>query len=482
MKSIYFKNFMMTAMLVVISFFILGTSIVILGRNFALNQKRDSIALSATEISKAASAFSEENGDLTAWYLRLIISSLAKSTGNHIFITDLHGVVVSSSDMDVVSPYIGKQISSSIMEQLYRYGKFQKLTTLDNIYNERPYYVVALPIVMEDSNSLIGYIFVGSDCTEIIDAWASASSFFIATAILVMFMAILMSYYTSKRQSEPLLEIAAAARRFAHGDFAARVADEGREDEIGELTESFNMMAESLEKSEQNRSEFIANLSHELKTPMTTISGFADGILDGTIPKNEQDKYLATISSETKRLSRLVRQMLQMSKIQSVDTPALLVRSFDLSEVIMRTLLTFEGKITQHGLDVDAQLPEERIIVRGDEDSITQVVYNLLDNAIKFSESGTAIGISLWKQGGKAFVSIKNRGETISPQELPFIFDRFHKTDKSRSLDRDGVGLGLSIVKTILNNHNEDVSVTSREGLTEFVFTVKLKAGKNESA
>jgi len=469
-------------MLVVISFFILGTSIVILGRNFALNQKRNNIALSATEISKAASAFSEENGDLNGWYLRLIISSLAKSTGNHILITDTQGVIVSSSDMDVVSPYIGKQISSGIMEELYKYGKFQKLTTLDNFYNERPYYVVALPIVIDIDNSLVGYIFVGSDCTEIIRAWGTASTVFITTAIIIMLLAIILSYYTSKRQSEPLLEIAAAAQRFAHGDFAARVADEGRQDEIGELTESFNMMAESLEKSEQLRSEFIANLSHELKTPMTTISGFADGILDGTIPKEEQDRYLATISSETKRLSRLVRQMLQMSRIQSVDTPALLSRSFNLSEVIMRTLLTFEGKITKHGLDVDAQLPEESIIVRGDEDSITQVIYNLLDNAIKFSETGTAIGISLWKQGGKAFVSIKNHGETISPQELPFIFDRFHKTDKSRSLDRDGVGLGLSIVKTILNNHNEDVSVTSRDGLTEFVFTVKLKTSKNESA
>lgn len=474
-NSIYFKNFVMTAMLVIISFFILGTSIVILGRNFALNQKRNNIALSATEISKAASAFSEENGDLNGWYLRLIISSLAKSTGNHILITDTQGVIVSSSDMDVVSPYIGKQISSSIMEELYKYGKFQKLTTLDNFYNERPYYVVALPIVIDVDNSLVGYIFVGSDCTEIIRAWGTASTVFITTAIIIMLLAIILSYYTSKRQSEPLLEIAAAAQRFAHGDFAARVADEGRQDEIGELTESFNMMAESLEKSEQLRSEFIANLSHELKTPMTTISGFADGILDGTIPKEEQDRYLATISSETKRLSRLVRQMLQMSRIQSVDTPALLSRSFNLSEVIMRTLLTFEGKITQHGLDVDAQLPEESIIVRGDEDSITQVVYNLLDNAIKFSETGTAIGISLWKQGGKAFVSIKNHGETISPQELPFIFDRFHKTDKSRSLDRDGVGLGLSIVKTILNNHNEDVSVTSRDGVTEFIFTVRLK-------
>lgn len=474
MKSIYLKNFVVSAMLVVLSFFILGTSIVFLGRSFALNQKRESIATNAAEVSKTAAAFCE-NGDLNAWYLRLIISSLAQSSGDDIFITDTHGLVVSSSDMEVVSPNIGRQISQDVMQELYRTGKFQKLTNLGDFYKGRPYYVVGLPIASEDSNMLVGYVFVGSDCAAIINAWGTASTLFILTAAFVMLLALLLSFYNSKRQSKPLNEMASAARRFAHGDFSARVADDGRQDEIGALTASFNTMAESLEKSEQLRSEFVANLSHELKTPMTTIAGFADGILDGTIPKEDQDRYLATISSETKRLSRLVRQMLEMSRIQSVDTAALLSRSFDLSEVIMRTLLAFEGKITQHNLDVNAQFPEERITVRGDEDSITQVVYNLLDNAIKFSESGTTLEISLWKQSGKAFVSIKNHGETISPQELPLVFDRFHKTDKSRSLDRDGVGLGLSIVKTILNNHNEDITVSSKDGVTEFVFTVKLK-------
>lgn len=475
MKSVYFKNFVMTAMLVVISFFILGTSIVILGRAFALAQKRDSISQNATEISKTAAAFYEESGDMNAWYLRLIISSLAKSTETQVFITDTHGMVVSTSDMDIVSPYIGRQVSDVVMEQLYKTGSFKKLTTLAGFYDDRQYYIVALPIQIEQNDAIVGYVFVGSDATQIVDSWSTASTVFIITALIIMVLALILSYFTSKHQSEPLLEMAAAARRFAHGDFSARVSDAGREDEIGELTESFNMMAESLEKSEHLRCEFIANISHELKTPMTTIAGFADGILDGTIPKEDQDKYLTTISSETKRLSRLVRQMLQMSKIQSVDTPALLSRTFNLSEVIMRTLLTFEGKINEHKLDVNAQLPEESIIVRGDEDSITQVVNNLIDNAIKFSETGSTIGISLWKQNGKAYVSIRNNGETISPQELPFIFDRFHKTDKSRSLDRDGVGLGLSIVKTILNNHNEDITVTSHEGITEFIFTVRLK-------
>ena len=167
--------------------------------------------------------------------------------------------------------------------------------------------------------------------------------------------------------------------------------------------------------------------------------------------------------------------MLEMSRIQSVDKASLLSRSFDFSEVIMRTLLNFETKITERGLDVDAQLPEENMLVRGDEDSYMQVVYNLLDNAIKFAAPGTALGVSLWKQVGKAYVSVSNRGETISPEELPFLFDRFRKADKSRSKDRDGYGLGLAIVKTILNNNGEDVTVTSRDGLTDFIFTAKLK-------
>ena len=477
MKSVYFKNFVMTAMMVVISFFILGTSIVLLARSFALQQKRDSIAVSATEVSKAASAFYGESRDLNAWYMRLILSSLSKSTGNHIFITDISGFVVTSSDMEIISPYIGRQVNVRVMEELYQKGSFHQMTNLESIYNDRPYYVVALPITAGVESSPVAYVFVGSDFTELVDTWGTTSAVFLFTALIVMILALILSFYTSKRQSGPLLEMAAAARRFAHGDFSARVSDDGRSDELGELTESFNMMAESLENSEQLSSEFVANISHELKTPMTTIAGFADGLLDGTIPREDQDKYLECISIETKRLSRLVRQMLQMSKIQEVDTPALLARSFDLSEVIIRTLLTFEGKIMEHGLDVDAQLPEESIIVRGDEDSITQVVYNLLDNAIKFAEPSSVICIALWRQTCRAYVSIKNQGETILPQELPFIFDRFHKTDKSRSLDRDGVGLGLSIVKTILNNHNEDITATSRDGITEFVFTMRLKGG-----
>ena len=137
-------------------------------------------------------------------------------------------------------------------------------------------------------------------------------------------------------------------------------------------------------------------------------------------------------------------------------------------------LLSLEHKITDKGLDVDAQLPEEAVMVRGEQDAINQVVYNLIDNAAKFAPRGSVLRLAVWKQTGKAYVSVENDGETISPEELPLIFDRFHKTDKSRSQDRDGVGLGLYIVKTILDNHGEDIFVTSRDGVTRFVFTMTV--------
>jgi signal transduction histidine kinase len=237
-------------------------------------------------------------------------------------------------------------------------------------------------------------------------------------------------------------------------------------------------MADSLQRSEQRRNDFIANVSHELKTPMTTISGFADGLLDGTIPREQQDKYLVIIADETRRLSRLVRSMLDLSRMEGAGSDLARRREFDISEVVLSTLLSFEARDSDKRLDVDLQVPENHINVLGDPDAITRVVYNLMDNAIKFAYPGSTLGVSLWKNDGKAYVSVRDTGETIPSADLPYIFDRFHKSDRSRSLDRDGVGLGLYLVKRILDAHGEDIAVTSRDGVTDFVFTLTLAGEK----
>lgn len=473
MNSLFLKHFSLTAVLVIISFTFLGALFVFLGRNFTIDEKKDSIYVNAEALTDTAAAYSNENM-LDSWNFRIIVSTVAESTGNQILVSDSEGFVLVNTKPNASASGINKRISQDILAQAALNASQGKATILDGYNNSESFYMVIMP-VYSDSGKTTAYVFVGSDMSPYVQAWTAPSRLFIFLSMGIMLLSLMMSYVASRLQSRPINEMAAAAKRFARGDFSVRVTNYGSFDEIGALTESFNSMADSLERSEQLRSDFIANVSHELKTPMTTISGFADGLLDGTIPQSEQGQYLEIISSETKRLSRMVRQMLQMSRIQNADTSALLSQTFDLSEMVMRTLLAFENKITAQQLDVDAQIPEENIIVRGDPDSITQVFYNLLDNAVKFAEKGSSIGVSIWKQDGRAHVSVKNSGECISPEDMPHIFDRFHKTDRSRSRDRDGVGLGLSIVKTILNNHKENIYVTSRNGETEFIFTVRLK-------
>ena len=472
MRSFYFKNFIVVAIMVMLSFIILGASFVLVGRNYTLRERQSTIESNVIELSRLASAYAQE-GELDDWNFRIILSTIAQSTDNHCFLVRTDGTIASCSDRDYRCGHIGAKIPDGILDSLTTDYYYSGLTLLDGLY-DHPSYVAALP-VLRPQGEIAAYVFAGTNVTGVIQAWRTLLNIFLVIAFSIMSLTLILGFISSKVRAKPINEMADAALKFAHGDFSARVTADERDDEIGALAASFNQMAESLEQSERQRSEFVANVAHELKTPMTTIAGFADGILDGTIPYEKQAAYLETISSETKRLNRLVRSMLDLSRIQSVGAEELRRHSFDAAELLVETLVLFEPKINERKLDVDVQLPEDPMTVCGSRDAINQVVYNLLENAVKFSVPGSTLGLSLFKQGGKAYVSVKNHGETIPPEELALIFDRFHKTDKSRSLDRDGYGLGLYIVKTILNNHGEDIVVTSRAGVTEFVFSLTLK-------
>jgi len=472
MKSIYFKNFAATAAMVVLSFFILSMAFVFLGRSYVINNYRNSMQANAEEVRHNAQAMARD-GALNDWGLRMTISSLSQITGNHIFLCDTAGTVVSCSDMNIACDHIGKVITGISYDALNQGNALDLVTTLGGFYL-KPHYVVSEAIDTADGSTILGYVFVSADSGTIVERWDTFLWVLLAASVAVMLLALGLAFMTSKRMAKPLEEMARATRSFAHGDFSVRVADDNRDDEVGALVSAFNSMADSLERSEQRRNDFIANVSHELKTPMTTIAGFADGLLDGTIPKDQQDKYLLTIADETRRLSRLVRSMLDLSRMESAGTDLTRRREFDILETIISTLLSFEARATEKDLDVDLQLPENHVNVLADPDAITRVIYNLLDNAMKFAAEGSVLTVSLWKADGKAYVSVKDRGETIPESDLPFIFDRFHKSDRSRSLDRDGVGLGLYLVKSILDAHGEDIAVTSRDGVTEFVFSLTL--------
>ena len=470
--SSYLRNFFTTSLLVVVSFLLIGISFGLVSRNVFLTETRAQVENSSEQVSRMAEAYARD-GDLRSLELRITLSTVASSTGQHIFIISPAGTVVSCSDSAVFCEHMGMDLDDSVTDALADTERVTFRGDLGGMYSD-VHYTIATPL-HGNGGVLLGYLFVSRDTKAALDVWQSILPMFVMISLVVLIMALLLSYASSLYLSKPLRAMAEVARRFGQGDMTARVEEPELSDEIGELAEAFNSMADSLEKSEERRREFIANVSHELKTPMTTISGFADGILDGTIPPQSEKRYLQTISSETKRLNRLVRSMLELSKIQAGDRSTLLKQTFDITEIMRLTLINFVDKIEERRLDVDFQVPEEPIVVMGDPDAITQVVYNLLDNAVKFSKDGTQLGISVWKDNTKAYVSIRNHGNTIPEAEIPLLFDRFHKSDRSRSRDRDGVGLGLYIVKTILISHGEDIAVTSRQGVTDFVFTLTLK-------
>ena len=461
MKTMYGRQFATMVGMVLLSFLMLGASFATLSYQYTIREKKDTLERNARYIAQFTSDSVESGGKLV-WQtpaFQKYLSSVAKVSDSHVMVATPEGVIVyaTSGSADLIE-FQYAELSPATVASIVD-GSRVGMDQLDGLYRE-PRYLVGLPIT-NDKGYLQGLVLV----------WRDLSGILLVTALAVVLIAAIISSVTSMRQSQPIKEIAAAARQFGLGRLDVRVDVGSRRDEVGELAEAFNAMADSLAKSEQRRSEFIANVSHELKTPMTSIAGFADGILDGTIPPDQERHYLQIISSETRRLSRLVRSMLDLSRLQSDERAA--QQQFDLCETLVRALVTLEGKVNAKRLEVDAQLPQdEPVPVWGDQDAITQVCYNLLDNAIKFSQEGGVLGLGVSVKGAKATVTISNQGETIPPGEQQLIFDRFHKTDHSRSADRDGVGLGLYIVKTILNSHKETISCVSEDGVTKFIFTM----------
>lgn len=472
-SGIYWKQFSVTVGMVALTLLLLGASFFALTYSYIMAEKRSELEDKAKIIAQMAeTAYNRPGAYQSIWNedLKEIIDVAQQMSDINflIWIPRLGGFI--STDASVSNTEL--TLPEAMGNKLAKNETYAGSTDL-GVY-EKDRFVVAVPARSTPGGHVIaGPVLAVADTNSLTGMWWAFLGIFAMTAFTVLLIAFVATATTTMQQTKPIKDMASAARKFAEGNFDARVYDCGREDEIGELTEAFNAMADSLQKNEQQRREFVANISHELKTPMTTIAGYADGILDGVISPEEEDQYLRIISDEARRLARLVRRMLDVSQLQSLD----LIKEkkpFDLSESMRRVLVSMEKKITTRGLDVDVEIPEEPVIVLGDNDLLTQVVYNLLENAAKFAAQGSTLGLKLTRQGSKAIVTVQNRGETIPPDELPLLFERFHKTDKSRSADKDGVGLGLYIVRTILEQHREKITATSEDGLTTFAFTVQL--------
>ena len=477
-QGLYWRQLFVTAGMVMLTLFLLGASFFSLSYNYARSQQSDELLDRAEIMSRLSVDYLESGRYLNIEDLRndpgfqQLASFGATVSDVQFMICDTEGHVLLSTDENLSGKVVTmpEEMTREILEE----GSTSHRDDLDGLYEQKRM-VVGVPVVNRDTDRTVGVVYAVSLSTSADTMWQGFVGLFFMTAFVVLMIAFMASSITAMRQVQPIREMVQATRQYAEGDFDVRMKDYGQRDEMGELAASFNNMAESLQQTERQRREFIANISHELKTPMTTIAGYTDGILDGTIPPENERQYLQIISNESRRLSRLVRRMLDVSQLQVMD-PLKSGSHFDICESMRRVLISMEKKITDRHLDVDADIPEEPILVRGDNDMITQVIYNLLENATKFAREGTTLYLGVTTIDGKARVTVRNLGDTIPAEELPLLFERFHKSDKSRSEDKDGVGLGLYIVKTILEQHKEKINVTSENGVTTFAFSLSMDA------
>lgn len=472
MKSSFTRSFTTAATILLLALTILGASFQYQVKEYLVEATVSSLEQDAEVIANLAAAYNV-GGTLSNRELLLNLNVVSQVTNADVVICDSDGYIILCSDALSGCQHQGLQLNREYLQKVFENGSDSATGHIDGLYEEERY-VVSAPIVSNDAAT--GLVIVSVPTLTTGKTLNRISNIFLTAAVFVVLISVLAVTAFARRESKPLRDMAKAANDFAHGNLEARVrVEEDYSEEVEELALAFNNMASSLQKSEYRRQEFVANVSHELKTPMTTISGYIDGILDGTIPPDCRSHYLQIVSDETKRLSRLVRSMLDISQLQQEQgIPEEQKIHFDLEECAGQVLITFEKKINDKGINVDVDFPPHPVFTVANQDSITQVIYNLIDNAVKFCPRGGTLGLKIREGNSKAYVSVSNDGDTIPPEELPLVFDRFHKLDKSRSRNRDGWGLGLYIVKTIVCSHGENISVSSKDGKTEFTFTMPL--------
>ena len=474
MKTTFSRTFSTLITVLLTALILVGLASQALVKKYLTDTAISELEKNSTAIAELASAYSA-GGGLFNWDFMVNLDVASQVTSADIIIFDADGQALICSDVITGCSHQGMSVDRSYMQKVIAAGGDATTGRITQLYDEVRY-IVATPISDFDTGANLGLVIVSRPTLTTTVVMTRISNIFLSVSFIAIILSVILIFVPIRRQSDPLKQMANAARSFGHGDLDARVKlEEDYPEEIEDLARAFNNMAQELQKSEYQRKEFVANVSHELKTPMTTISGYIDGILDGTIPEHRHRYYLQIVSDETKRLSRLVRSMLDISRLQDQGgIPDDKKMQFDLEECAGQVLLTFEQKINGKKLNVDVDMPPHPLYTFASEDMVTQVIYNLIDNAVKFCPQGGTLGLRLKEGGNKIYISVSNDGDTIPAGELPLVFDRFHKIDKSRSQNRDGWGLGLYIVKTIVCSHGENISVSSRDGRTEFTFTMPL--------
>ncbi len=461
MKSKLFNKFFLTvSAIIIVSFTAVLTTVSFVTSNYFSKDKYSLLSDNCNSVAKIAST------DINSTNFNRNIYNIIRVQNDvsdvDVFICDNSGKIIICGCNELFSVKECSHQEKIVEQQILKKAKnneYSEIGTLNGLYQEN-HYVVGVPIISADGTAN-GYVFSSTSAEslkQLLSTLRKMSFFYCLIPIVITFFVL---YSLTYKFSKPLKSMSIAARRMARGDFSHRIPVTS-DDEIGELSVSFNNMTDSLAKLENMRRSFIGNVSHELRTPMTTIAGFIDGIIDGTIEEDKREYYLKIVSTEVKRLSRVVESMLNLAELESGATQIRLAE-FNISECIVNIILSREQVIEEKGISVFGLDSLEPVNIRADYDLIYQVIYNLIDNAVKFTNTDGSIFFKMIKNQNNVQFSITNTGEGISSDALKNIFERFYKGDKSRSANVESTGLGLFIVKKIIDIHGGKIVADSKE-------------------
>ncbi len=437
--------------------------------NFAITQKADILLKNVAYVETISHYYLTNQNSENDVRFQEAIDFVSGTTETAVAVFDNNGMIIISSGQKTAKDefvMVSKNVSSSVKQ-----GKnFISMNVYKDQFGDN-YLTVASPL--NTDGEIYGGVMFNQRIPEIKSVYGFVANRILYIIILVMLLSAIMFGFLSIKVTSPVRRISAAVKEFSKGNFKKRV-DYSSDNELGELAKNINDMASSLDNLEKLRKGFISDVTHELRTPLTTISGFVGGIMDGTIPEENHREYLEVVLSESKRLSRLITNLVQVTKMENGETKPQKTK-FDINELVRQTLLKFEMMITPKGIDVSINIPEDRVLVYADKDSISQVLINLINNAVKFTPEGGNLSIDISIIKSKVHISVENSGQGIDENELKYIWDRFYKSDKSRGEDRTGMGLGLYITKRIMDMHKEQIWVNSTKGEnTVFTFTLPL--------
>lgn len=460
MKNRLFKKIFLTT---VISLIISLVAIMILSslfiNNYLVNEKEELLTKNCQTVT---SVLSNETDNTTNFFISLngIIKVVSDAVDGDVYVSDTEGHVFLCSCSEWKTDKTCEHSITMIPEDILQNASESKYFEVGRMSSRfhNTFYTVAMPFYSGEGK-IAGFVYISSPASVLRDMWSEISKIYVLCVAIPMAVLFIFLFFMTRKITRPINLMSEAANNMSKGDFSKHIPVEGN-DEIAGLAAAFNTMSNSLAQLESMRRSFVANVSHELRTPMTTIGGFIDGILDGTITEDKRDYYLGIVSAEVKRLSRLVHSMLSLAKLESGEQKMNPIE-FSLTDLVCEVLISQEQRIESSNIKITGLDSGSDIRLIADRDLIYQAIYNLIDNAIKFTWDGGTVDFNIFKSDQGIHFKIRNDGKGIKPEELGYIFDRFYKTDKSRSVNKNGIGLGLYIVKTVVDIHGGTVVARS---------------------